>query len=223
MRRRKTTFNPWLGFFASLIIIIAFLYFTLFNRFAEVDIQPSGGQNLFPKNLTYLDYIILARKLIPNNPAIVELTLKPNFWWQTLNISLKSTEPVANLCDPEKCYLLDSYARILELPTKTKLFLIQSKQKIAIGRLNPKLTKLFFNIFSYSNWKPYPIQKAFIHENLDVSVFDSVEREFLFDPRQNISEQIKKWHLVLEDPRIKSAQRIDLRITKKFFLLPKTN
>lgn len=223
MRRRKSTFNPWLSFSASCLIIVAFFYFTLINRFTEVFVQPSTWQEFFPKNQTYLGYIVIARALIQDNPAIVGLTLQPNFWWQTLNLSLNLTEPVAKICDPKKCYLLDSYARILELPIKEKLFLIQSKPKIDIGKLNPKLTQLFFAIFSYSNWKPYPIQKALIHENLDVSVFDSAEHEFLFDPNQNISEQIKKWHLILNDPRIKSAQRIDLRIPKKIFLLPKTD
>jgi hypothetical protein len=220
MRKKETTFILWIYLFVLFAIILLFLHFTTINKIKNITINQKSFSKFFPPNKSFLAYFFLSKNLINQNPEIIKIELKPDFLWQSISINIKKSEPVAKICDKEKCYILDNFARILSIGKEEKLFFIESKVNLTTNSLlNPKLTELFFNIFSYSNWKPYEITKAIIHENLDVSLFDSKEREFLFDSNKDISEQIKKWHLILDDQRIEKAKRIDLRIPKKIFLL----
>lgn len=220
-KNQNSTLLFWLKFIISLFIVAIFFYFILIHKFTEIDIQPLKWQTFFPKNQSYITYVLTAKNLIQQKPEIVSIQIQPNLYWKKLKINIREAKPIAIICYSEKCYLLDSYARILNNNQKNELFLIESKQKIVTGILNPKLTEMFYAIFSYSKWKPYPIKKAIIHKNLDISIYDLNDKEFLFDPNQSIVEQIKKWHLILNDQRIQEAKRIDLRIPKKIFILPK--
>lgn len=223
MKKRRKKLS--LIFILPLIFLVSLVFFLYFLKFKEVVFEP---ENFSPylksyfQNKSLLEVFLGLKKIMTNFPEIIKITLQPNFFNQSLKVKIETAKIVSQICDLNKCLYLDIYSRIIQpkILEKNNFLKIQSYLEIKENTLlNPKLTNLLSLIFEYANWKPLVLKQIKIYSNFDLGVIDKENREFLFDPNRDLKEQIKKLHLfVVKDFK---GSRIDLRIPKKIYYLPK--
>lgn len=217
--------NPlYLSYFLILIILV---YLIFFFRFSNLKVSPPEKLSLVNNYFLNKPAILIflnTRKILSENEDIIEIKVKLNFLKRKAEVFLKISEPVAIIYDIKqgRSYKLDNYGRITpNLGETEKLLNIISYKEINGGTmLNQKLRRLFSFLFEFSNVYSFPLSKAIIHSNFDVSIFNKDNQQFLFDPHKDHEEQIKKLYLFLEyqsSQKIKKATRIDLRIPQKIY------
>jgi len=219
-KRKKLKFKFPLNLILSLISIFIIIYFIFFFKFKEIKIE-NGDKNYFKfetKNKTLYESILTAKELTNQNPQIKKIKIKKDIFNNRLIFEIKASDIIFKICDPKKCFYLDNYGEIIESKTysQKKLPLIYSYLEIRKNSLiHPKIREFLEMFLEYSNWKPFLFKEIRIYHNFDISVIDTKDREFIFDPNKDIVEQLKKLEIFIQK-NIK-AQRIDLRIKKKIF------
>lgn len=218
-KKRKLSFKLIL----TLLLISLIIIFIFSFKFKNVIIEPPAYaiylENLLKNKTIFQEYFSI-KKIILDFPEIKKIEVKQNFFKQSLILKIQPATIIATICDQEKCLFLDDSNQIIQprIKPQNNLLKIESSLKIKeSSQLHPELSRLFLFLFEYSNLETFILRKIKIYPNFDVGVIDKYSREFLFDPSQNLEEQFKKLHLVLNDKKI-SATRIDLRIPKKIYL-----
>jgi hypothetical protein len=221
MKKRKKKNS--IKFILPLIFLFLIFTFIFFFRFKEINTDPEIFINyLSPYLKDKAPYEIFPnlKKIMKDFPEIKKINLRANIFKQKLFLEIKSSEIIAQICDEKNCFYLDNYGEIISHisspTTHSRLLRIYSFLPIEKNTLlNPEIKNLLTLLFEYANWKPLILKEIKIYKNFDVSVIDSENREFLFDPSKNIEEQIKKLHIFLTKKF--SGTRIDFRITKKIY------
>jgi hypothetical protein len=217
-KKIKIKISPEFNF----IINLYFHYYLLhiFFKFKEIKIE-NGDKNYFKfetKNKTLYESILTAKELTNQNPQIKKIKIKKDIFNNRLIFEIKASDLIFKICDPKKCFYLDNYGEIIESKTysQKKLPLIYSYLEIRKNSLiHPKIREFLEMFLEYSNWKPFLFKEIRIYHNFDISVIDTKDREFIFDPNKDIVEQLKKLEIFIQ--KNIQAQRIDLRIKKKIF------
>lgn len=227
MKKRKKIKNLHLEYLFYPIFLVILIYFLFFFKFTNIKVSPPEKLFLGEKyflNKTLFTIILNQRKLIKENPEVIEVDVKPIFLERKIEVAFKIAKPIALISDIQQneFYYLDNYGRIIKnLKTNENLLKIISFKKITNNsRLNPKLKDLFNFLLEFSTLYSFKIQKIIIHSNFDVSVFNDKNQQFLFDPNKGQEEQIKKLYLFLEyenSQKLKNIKRIDLRIPQKIY------
>lgn len=218
-RKRKSYFKLILTLLLISLIIIFIFSFRFKNIIIEPPAYASYLENLLKNKTIFQEYFSI-RKIILDFPEIKKVEVKQNFFKQSLNLKIQPTTIIATICDQKKCLFLDDNSQIIQPRIKPQNNILKIESALEIkenSRLHPELSRFFLFLFEYSNLEAFILRKIKIYPNFDVGVIDKNNREFLFDPSQNLEEQFKKLHLVLNDKKT-SATRIDLRIPKKIYL-----
>lgn len=222
MRKRIKKRNKGILLILTLIFSFSIFYLFLFNfRTIEIEPQSLAGflNNYFKKKSPIFIYKDI-KKIIADFPEILKIEISQNIFKRKLYLKIKTSEIIAKICDLKKCFYLDNFAQIIEpgIKPQEKLFLIQSFPEIERNSLlNPILKNFFLYLFEFANYYSLPLNKIKIYSNFDIGVFDEKDREFLFDPRGDSVEQIKKFYIFLEKFKNSPAKRIDLRIKQKIY------
>lgn len=207
------------------IIIFSFLFYLFFFEYQGIEISPAFYSSkilpYFQKKSLFFIYQSI-KKIMIDFPEIIKIEISHNIFQRKIYLKIKSSKILAEICDLQKCFYLDNYARIIKnQKPENQLIKINSFLEIKENTLlHPLLKNFFLYIFEFANYYSYPIKEIKIYHNFDVAVVDLKNREFLFDPNQDISEQIKKWYIFLKqfDEKFKNSQRIDLRIKQKIYI-----
>ena len=214
---KKRNYNFF--YFIFCFILITCIGYLIIGFKTKIVINNDYYRKYFKAEDTFLSTFLKAKNLLKTHQEIIKISFKPDVFLRSIYLDITVSGPVSKICFDKNCLILDDYGRLLLLNVNKKLFHIQSKLPVlANSYLDQRLIKLFFYIFSYSNWKPKPITSAIIHENFDVSIFDE-KREFLFDANADLDEQIKKFHQILNNYRLENVKRVDLRIPGKVFIM----
>lgn len=223
MKRKKIKLKP--KFIIPLILFFTGIVYIFFFSYDNLKIEDEHWdfylKDYFKSKNPYNIHMAI-KKIFENYPEIINIQIKHNIIKKEIYLKVKNSDIIAKICDINKCYYLDNYARIIKPKTEIKKNVILIKSYLEIKEntyLNPKIEKFLVILFEFANYQSFIIKGIKIYSNFDIGVIDKEGREFLFDINKENLEQIKKLYIFLQKFKEAKSKRIDLRIKNKIYFM----